>query len=154
MTAKAQGFQRFADESELIKWLISEKKAENVTAARKWIRRNVPLETDYQGDILSYLNNDLERPAAFAWKNQAGPYQRQGIPDVIACIKGEFYAFEVKRPFIGVTSDMQNKVITEMINAGGHAYVVSYVSEVRDIITKDFGMLEDAETDPLKRRRK
>ena len=35
-------------------------------------------------------------PDCFFWKEHGGMYGTAGIPDIIACIKGHFFGFEVK----------------------------------------------------------
>lgn len=51
------------------------------------------LERDIVAAILRYLKKGNH---CFAWKTHGGMYGTAGIPDIIACIDGRFYAFEVK----------------------------------------------------------
>ena len=60
-------------------------------------------------------------------------YGTAGIPDIIACINGKFYAFEVKTA-IGKTTALQDATIRKIISCGGHAYVVRSVDEVKTIL--------------------
>ena len=69
----------------------------------------------------------------FWWKDAAGPYQRQGIPDIVGCHDGHFYAFEVKRPLVGELSAIQRHTLTAINAAGGSAYVVTSVEDVRQV---------------------
>ena len=50
-------------------------------------------EKEIVSKILRYLKTV---PKCFAWKEHGGIYGTAGIPDIIACIDGKFYAFEVK----------------------------------------------------------
>lgn len=50
-------------------------------------------EADIVRAILRYLKTV---PNCFCWKEHGGMYGTAGIPDVIACIGGRFFAFEVK----------------------------------------------------------
>ena len=59
---------------------------------------------------------------------------KSGIPDINAVICGEFWAFEVKRPFLGVVSPLQRQMMDNINAAGGHAAVVSYVEEVEQLL--------------------
>ena len=59
-------------------------------------------ESFYQAKIIRWLKEQY--PGAFVWKAQAGPYCRQGIPDICAIINGHFFGLEVKRPEVGRTS--------------------------------------------------
>lgn len=81
-------------------------------------------------DILKYLNS---LPNCFAWKEHGGMYGTAGIPDIICCYRGEFYAFEVKGPH-GKLTKLQEKTIRDIQAAGGQAYVVRSVSEVQRIM--------------------
>ena len=51
------------------------------------------LEKDIVKAIMKYLKTV---PRCFAWKEHGGMYGTAGIPDIIACVDGRFYAFEVK----------------------------------------------------------
>lgn len=89
-------------------------------------------ESYYQARIIKWLRQ--EYPDAFVWKAQAGPYCRQGIPDICAIINGRFFGFEVKRPDVGRLSKIQEQTIKEINAAGGIAAVVSYPEQVERII--------------------
>lgn len=89
-------------------------------------------ESDYQTAIIKYLRSI---PAAFAWKAAAGPYSYGGIPDVCAVIDGRFYGFEVKRPG-GKPTELQKQAISKINAAGGTAAVVTFVSEVKEIVER------------------
>ena len=52
-------------------------------------------ENDIVRAILKYLKTV---PGCFVWKEHGGMYGTAGIPDIIACIKGRFFAVEVKIP--------------------------------------------------------
>ena len=70
-------------------------------------------------------------PNTLVWKNTAGVYNYNGLPDVLMISGGKFFAFEVKRPDIGRLSPLQKKMFENINLAGGYASVVSYVSEVK-----------------------
>ena len=89
-------------------------------------------ESFYQAKIIRWLKEQY--PGAFVWKAQAGPYCRQGIPDICAIINGHFFGFEVKRPEVGRLSKIQEQTIKEINAAGGIAAVVSYPEQVEKII--------------------
>lgn len=59
---------------------------------------------------------------------------RSGVPDVIACINGRFYAFEVKRSEKEDASELQKYNIALIEKAGGSAHVVYSVEQVKEII--------------------
>lgn len=80
--------------------------------------------------ILKYLKTV---PHSFAWKEHGGMYGTAGIPDIIACVNGSFYAFEVKQPS-GKLTKLQEITIAKIQNANGHAYKVTSVNEVAAIL--------------------
>lgn len=82
--------------------------------------------------ILQYLNS---LPNCFAWKSWGGMYSVAGIPDVICCYFGYFIAFEVK---VGKNkpTKLQEKTIDQIKNAGGKAYVVYSLDEVKKIMNE------------------
>lgn len=72
-------------------------------------------------------------PHCFFWKEHGGMYGTAGIPDIIACVKGRFLAFEVKTD-TGRATALQESVIRKIKEAGGTAAVVRSADEVRRII--------------------
>lgn len=85
-------------------------------------------------DIVSAIQKHLKTlPNCFSWKEHGGMYGTAGIPDIIACINGKFYAFEVKTA-IGKTTALQDATIRKINNCGGHAYVVRSVDEVKSLL--------------------
>lgn len=99
-------------------------------------------EKTLQTKILRYL-----RQLSFSWwcKYPGGMYGQLGVPDIIGCYWGKFYAFEVKRPACKATAKspahpagkptkIQLKNIAEIIATGGQAHVVYSLQEVEDVI--------------------
>ena len=80
--------------------------------------------------IMKYLNGI---PDCFCWKEHGGMYGTAGIPDIIACINGRFYGFEVKTES-GKPTKLQESTIRKILAAGGTAMVVRSVDEVRTAI--------------------
>ena len=87
-------------------------------------------EKEIVSKILRYLKTV---PKCFAWKEHGGIYGTAGIPDIIACIDGKFYAFEVKTP-VGKAIKLQEVTIRKILACGGTASVVRSVDEVRAVI--------------------
>ena len=132
-----QDFRKFKDKKALVDWLIETKRIKKRTEALKWMRKNVPLESKFQSDILDYLN---KQPGFFAFQLHEGPYMKSGIPDVLAVKDGRLYAFEVKRPFnMGKPSELQLEQIEKLRAAGAVAEVVTYVAEVAQLIGGSYG---------------
>mgnify|MGYP001093460241 CR=1 FL=1 len=81
--------------------------------------------------ILKYL----KAQRCFAFKEHSGMYSTAGIPDIICCYKGQFMAFEVKTEK-GKLSKLQEITIERIQQAGGVAFKVTSVQEVKDILGK------------------
>lgn len=87
-------------------------------------------EADIVKAIMKYLKTV---PQCFAWKEHGGMYGTAGIPDIIACINGRFFAFEVKTE-IGKPTKLQESTIRKIRYAGGTAVVVCSVEEVEAVL--------------------
>lgn len=87
-------------------------------------------EADIVKAILRYLKT-VDR--CFCWKEHGGMYGTAGIPDIIACIDGRFFGFEVKTED-GKPTKLQEATIRKILAAGGTALVVRSVDEVRAVI--------------------
>ena len=92
-------------------------------------------ESDIVTSILRHLKTV---PGCFAWKTHGGMYGTAGIPDIIACVEGRFFAFEVKTES-GKVTPLQAATIQKILTAGGMAAVVRSVDEVRAIF-KEHGV--------------
>ena len=85
-------------------------------------------------DIVAAILRLLKKtPGCFAWKEHGGMYGTAGIPDIIACIGGRFYGFEVKTDS-GKPTKLQEATIRKILAAGGTALVVRSVDEVRAVV--------------------
>lgn len=83
--------------------------------------------------ILKYLNI---LPECFAWKEHGGMYGTAGIPDIIACIGGKFYGFEVKTER-GKPTALQEAAMRKIRLAGGIAAVVRSVDDVKTVLNAE-----------------
>lgn len=141
-------FSMFQAPSELVKWLIDSKICEDAKTARKWMNTKIPKEKVYQKKIIEHLKSLKSIKCVdylFCWKEQSGPYQIQGLPDVFALIKTDeksmLFGFEVKRPLVGKPSELQIQTINQIRQAGGVAEIVTYPFEIDDIL-KRYNMLK------------
>ena len=85
-------------------------------------------EADVVKAIMKYLKTV---PRCFFFKEHGGMYGTAGIPDIIACIDGHFFGFEVKTD-VGRPTKLQEAVIQKILAAGGTALVVRSVAEVKN----------------------
>lgn len=100
--------------------------------AEKYLREKLPKESYYQDKIISFLKKTY--PKGVVWKEAAGSYSYKGIPDVTFILDGRYYGFEIKRPFLGVLSRIQEQTIKKIREAGGIAEVVTFPDEVMKIV--------------------
>lgn len=134
-------WEEYASMDEAIDDYIEKMKAYGKTLtrsqARKDIPKKIPLEPVYQDKILKYLKGLPE--CIDAWKENKGAYSsKNGTPDITAVMTGGiYYGFEVKRPLVGKLSDLQEQFINRMIAAGGHAYEVVTVEDVKRILIRE-----------------
>ena len=87
-------------------------------------------EKDIVAAIMRYLKTV---PNCFAWKTHGGMYGTAGLPDIIACIRGRFVAFEVKTP-AGTLTKLQSAMIQRIKESKGEAFIVISVDEVKAIV--------------------
>lgn len=87
-------------------------------------------ESDIVKAIMKYLKSV---PRCFCWKEHGGMYGTAGIPDIIACINGHFFGFEVKTD-VGNPTKLQEATIRKILAAGGTAVVVRSVDEVKAVV--------------------
>ncbi|MDR1628541.1 MAG: VRR-NUC domain-containing protein [Oscillospiraceae bacterium] len=88
------------------------------------------LEKTIANKILKFLKT---LPSCFAWKNHGDLFSQAGIPDIICCIGGKFVAFEIKTS-TGKLSKLQEITIEKIKNAGGLAFKVTSLDEVKKIL--------------------
>ena len=94
-------------------------------------------------DIVAKIRNYLKTvPDCFFWKEHGGKYGTAGIPDIIACINGHFFGFEVKTEN-GKPTVLQEAMIRKILRAGGTAAVVRSVDEVRALVEGTLQSNED-----------
>ena len=74
-------------------------------------------------------------PRCFCWKEHGGMYGTAGIPDIIACVDGRFFGFEVKTQ-TGRPTALQQATIRRINDAGGTALVVRSVADVKAALHK------------------
>ena len=84
-------------------------------------------EQKIQKEIMDYLK---ER-GAYTVKTMVT--NSNGVPDILCCHNGDFFAIEVKKED-GTVSKMQEHHIGKIIEAGGTAIVARSLNDVKEII--------------------
>lgn len=92
-------------------------------------KTTIPLEKDIVNEILKYLKENRY----FAFKTHGSPFQVAGLPDIIAIAHntGRFVGLEVKRPLVGVVTELQKAMIRKINRVGGYACVVYSLDDAR-----------------------
>lgn len=86
-------------------------------------------ESSIQKAILNILNARKD-----TWAVKTVTTNRNGTPDILACIRGRFVAIEVKTAK-GVVAPLQHHQINLINNTGGIAMVARNTQEVKDMLT-------------------
>ena len=88
-----------------------------------------------QKKVLAYLKGR----GGYWQNNSPGPYSRNGIPDIIGCLDGQFYAIELKAP--GRYTDphkglsaAQERTGKDISKAGGFWVCVDSLEGVIDVL--------------------
>jgi len=72
--------------------------------------------------LLRFINS-LE-PVPYAFFPATGGYGRSGLPDIVGCWRGRFFAVECKAPGkLGNATALQNREMEMIRRAGGVAFV-------------------------------
>lgn len=77
----------------------------------------------------------LEADGIFCFKVHGGAYMMAGLPDIIACVDGQFVGLETKMPDGKGTTEIQRFIHKKIQAAGGEAHVVHSVDEAKSIIS-------------------
>lgn len=88
----------------------------------------IPLESTIVAAAVKWTN---QQPRCWAFKTHGGMYGKAGIPDVIACVSGQFVAGEFKRPAPAGTpvTAIQRKTLGELRAAGATVGVFRSVDD-------------------------
>lgn len=83
--------------------------------------------------ISAYLN--AQKPAVWHFKVHGGMFQEAGIPDIVGCKEGIFFALEVKTQ-TGKPTKLQEYTLKKIKEAGGICGVVRSVEDVKNLLDK------------------
>lgn len=99
------------------------------------------LEKDITAAIMRRLK---ATPECFAWKTHGDMYGTAGLPDIVCCLDGRFFAFEVKTPS-GQLTKLQEHTLERIRAAGGRAFVVRSVEDVGAVLWAYAGVESEKE---------
>lgn len=91
------------------------------------------MATTPEGRVKSAIKKYLKTvPDCWFFMPMGGPYTTHGIPDIVGMVRGRFFAIECKAPGKEKnTTENQDRVISEMRECGGVAFVASDVATVK-----------------------
>lgn len=92
---------------------------------------DLPLERAITDKILRWLR---KQERCWCFKVLGGGAQTRGVPDIVGCWQGRFFALEVKRPKLGRVSPLQAHVIGQMRAAGAIVGVVYGLDDVQRLL--------------------
>lgn len=79
----------------------------------------------------------LRAEGCWATKIVGGPRQAAGLPDIIACYRGRFVAFEVKRPGReGTLTAIQRATLDAIRESSGKAWMITSVKDAMKILAE------------------
>jgi len=78
----------------------------------------------------------LDEKVGWHMKVAGGPLQRRGIPDIVGCHAGRFFAIELKAPN-GRTTLSQEVEIARLIEAGARVCVARTLAEVQQFFSAE-----------------
>lgn len=77
-----------------------------------------------ESKIKNRVKKILDELGVYYFMPATGGYGRSGIPDIVGCYKGVFFAIECKAGR-GTTTALQERELKRITNAGGIAWVVN-----------------------------
>ena len=77
-----------------------------------------------EAKVKSRAKEILDKLGAYYFMPATGGYGRSGIPDIVGCMNGVFFAIECKAGR-GIPTALQEREINKIRNAGGHAWLVN-----------------------------
>jgi hypothetical protein len=90
----------------------------------------------YEKDLNKKIRTALhDPPDTVCWRNHGGVHSVRGLPDIVGCHKGIFFAIEVKLPGKEKTlTKLQAKKLRDLKAAGAVTMVATTVVQARDVI--------------------
>ena len=77
-----------------------------------------------EAKVKAKVKKILDSMGAYYFFPIGGPYARAGVPDIVGCYKGKFFAIECKAGK-GKTTALQDRELDLIRSAGGVSFVVN-----------------------------
>jgi Holliday junction resolvase len=75
-----------------------------------------------EGRVKKKLRDIMDDNNVYYFMPATGGYGRSGVPDIVGCVSGKFFAIECKAPGGRVTA-LQQREIENIIASGGVAFI-------------------------------
>jgi hypothetical protein len=75
-----------------------------------------------EGRVKKKLRDIMDDNNVYYFMPATGGYGRSGVPDIVGCVSGKFFAIECKAPGGHVTA-LQQREIENIIASGGVAFI-------------------------------
>lgn len=85
-----------------------------------------------EGKVKTKVRAELIKRNVYHFMPATGGYGRSGIPDIVGCHRGYFFAIETKAG-AGKTTALQERELQQIRDAGGVAFVINETN-VGDIV--------------------
>lgn len=77
-----------------------------------------------EGKIKAKVKRQLDKIGAYYFSPQAGIYGRAGVPDIVGCWKGKYFAIECKAGN-NTPTDLQKREMERIFDAGGIVMLIN-----------------------------
>lgn len=100
-------------------------------------------EKKFENEVKKWLDALTD---TWYFKVHGNGVQSSGIPDIIACVNGDFVALEIKSE-VGKLSELQKSKLKRLYEVGGLVYVVkpsnfeSVKAGIKCLISKDYDLV-------------
>lgn len=96
------------------------------------VKAEVPREAQVVAQITRWLKT---QEGLWFMKTHGGQYGRAGVPDIIGCVGGHFFAIEVKRPG-GKPTPLQLTCMAAIKGAWGNVGVATCLEDAQSIVIR------------------
>lgn len=86
-------------------------------------------ETQFKQNVIQMIRKEYPE----IWFRKISDRFQSGIPDILGCCNGRFFAIELKSQS-GKADKLQLHILSEILKSGGYASVCRTLDEVRDQI--------------------
>lgn len=82
------------------------------------------MATTPEGKVKNQVKKILDSLGAYYFMPATGGFGRSGVPDIVGCLNGVFFAIECKSGK-NIPTALQERELKNISKAGGHAWVIN-----------------------------